>query len=76
MTRDEIFREIRDIFLAPVTSWLPKTEDATWESMGLDSLDVVELVMQVEEEYEIEITDNEMEGITLAGLITIIKAKI
>jgi len=43
--------------------------DATWEELGVDSLDFVELIMMVEEEYFVEFTDQEVEGIkTLGGL--------
>jgi len=33
------------------------------EDLGADSLDVVELVMALEEKFEIEIPDNDAEGI-------------
>jgi acyl carrier protein len=31
--------------------------DQTWEQMGLDSLDEISLVMEIEEEFNIEIPD-------------------
>ena len=37
--------------------------DATFESLDADSLDLVELVMALEEEFEIEIPDEEAEKI-------------
>ena len=40
------------------------TESATFiDDLGADSLDTVELVMAFEEEFEIEIPDEEAEGI-------------
>jgi len=40
------------------------TPDASFiEDLGADSLDIVELVMALEEEYDIEITDEEAEKI-------------
>ncbi|MFQ5665891.1 MAG: acyl carrier protein [Candidatus Binatia bacterium] len=40
------------------------TPDASFiEDLGADSLDIVELVMALEEEYEMEITDEEAEKI-------------
>jgi acyl carrier protein len=37
------------------------------EDLGADSLDVVELVMRFEEEFEIEIPDEDAETITTVG---------
>ena len=40
------------------------TTDASFiEDLGADSLDIVELVMALEEEYDLEITDEEAEKI-------------
>lgn len=39
------------------------TSDATfYEDLGADSLDTVELVMALEEEFEIEVSDDEIEN--------------
>lgn len=43
------------------------TEDTTLEDLGADSLALVELVMSVEEEFEIEIQDEEMENFKTVG---------
>jgi acyl carrier protein len=44
------------------------TEDATFvDDLGADSLDVVELVMRLEEEFDIEIPDDDAEKITTVG---------
>ena len=40
-----------------------KGESAFIEDLGADSLDIVELVMKMEEEFEIEIPDEEAEKI-------------
>ena len=37
------------------------------EDLGADSLDIVELLMALEEEFEIEIPDNDAEKITTVG---------
>jgi len=37
------------------------------EDLGADSLDVVELVMALEEEFDIEIPDEDAEGILTVG---------
>tara|TARA_B100000676_G_C17897721_1_gene742823 strand:+ start:255 stop:491 length:237 start_codon:yes stop_codon:yes gene_type:complete len=44
------------------------TNDARFiEDLGADSLDTVELIMQFEEEFDIEISDEEAEGLTTIG---------
>jgi acyl carrier protein len=40
-----------------------KTNSSFIEDLGADSLDIVELVMQMEEEFEVEIPDEEAENI-------------
>ena len=37
------------------------------EDLGADSLDIVELVMAFEEEFDLEIPDEDAEGITTVG---------
>ena len=44
-----------------------KAESAFIEDLGADSLDIVELVMAMEEEFEIEIPDEEAENIKTVG---------
>ena len=44
------------------------TENASFiEDLGADSLDIVELVMALEEEYDIEISDEDAEKILTVG---------
>ncbi len=43
------------------------TEDTALEDLGADSLALVELVMSVEEEFEIEIQDEDMENFKTVG---------
>ncbi|NLI70994.1 MAG: acyl carrier protein [Firmicutes bacterium] len=51
--------------------------DSTFEEMDADSLDLVELVMALEEEFDIEITDEEIEGIkTVGDVVNHISSKI
>lgn len=47
---------------------------STTESLGLDSLDIVELIMGLEEEFNLDIDDNEVENLKsfkeIVGYIT------
>ena len=55
--------------LAPEASFI--------DDLGADSLDIVELVMAMEEEFDIEIPDDDAEKIqTIEDVITYVKAKI
>ena len=44
-----------------------KAESSFIEDLGADSLDIVELVMAMEEEFEVEIPDEEAENIKTVG---------
>jgi acyl carrier protein len=52
------------------------THDASFvEDLGADSLDIVELVMALEEEYELEISDEDAEKIkTVQDVINYIES--
>ena len=52
------------------------TPDAAFiEDLGADSLDIVELVMALEEEYELEISDEDAEKIrTVQDVVTYIES--
>ena len=46
------------------------TEDTSFkDDLGVDSLDLLELVMAFEEEYNIELNPEELEGISTVGEI-------
>jgi len=53
------------------------TEDASFkDDLGADSLDIVELVMAFEEEFEVDIPDEDAEKVTTVGAaISYIEAK-
>ena len=43
------------------------TDTSITEDLGADSLDVVDLLMSIEDEFEIEIPDGEVENIKTVG---------
>jgi acyl carrier protein len=51
--------------------------DATFvEDLSADSLDIVELIMDIEDKFEIEIPDSEAEKmVTVSDVVAYIKAK-
>jgi acyl carrier protein len=53
-----------------------KPESLLVEDLGADSLDVVEVVMKLEEEFGISIPDSDVEGIrTVADVVEYIRTK-
>lgn len=47
------------------------------EDLGCDSLDIIDLVMEVEKEFNISIPDNDIEKIlTVKGLIDYVKGRL
>jgi len=51
--------------------------DATFESLDADSLDLVELVMALEEEFDVNVEEEELEGVTtLDGAYQLVVTKL
>ena len=46
-----------------------ETSSSFVDDLGADSLDTVELIMQLEEEFDIEITDEEAETLVTVGKV-------
>ncbi len=65
MSKEEVFDSIRDMLVDQLgLSEEEVTINASFaEDLGTDSLDLVELVMSMEEEFEIEIPDEDVEAI-------------
>ena len=64
-----VFEKVRDIVVDQLDA---DENDVTMESsivddQGADSLDVVDLVMSIEEEFDVEIPDEEVENIKTVG---------
>jgi len=54
-----------------------KLEASFRDDLGADSLDVVELVMELEDEFDMEISDEDAEKIgTVGDVVTYIEAKV
>ena len=65
MSNDDILKQIKEIIVDKLDVNADKiTEDAKFiEDLGADSLDTVELIMQFEEDFDIEIPDEDAEKI-------------
>lgn len=52
------------------------TKDTSFEELALDSLDVVQMVMAIEEAFDIEIDDDDVENLkTIGQLLDYIEAR-
>ncbi len=65
----EIFEKVKEIVIDKLgVDGKQVTEDASFiDDLNADSLDTVELIMALEEEYEIEIPDDEAKSIRTVG---------
>lgn len=69
MSEQEIFEKLKKIIVEQLgASEESITMEATFvDDLSADSLDIVELIMSLEEEFEIEIPDSEAEKIVTVG---------
>ena len=69
MSQEAIFEKVRSIVAdqLSVDAAEVKPESNVQNDLGADSLDTVELVMALEESFDIEIPDEAAEGITTVG---------
>lgn len=73
-----VFDKIREIIVEQLDVDEDKVtpEASITEDLGADSLDVVDLVMSIEESFDIEIPDEEVENIkTVGDIVKFIEAK-
>ena len=64
-----VFEKVRDILCAQLDL---EQDEVTMtsnivENLGADSLDMVDLVMSIEDEFELEVADEDIEGIKTVG---------
>ena len=69
MSSEEIFEKVKGIIVEQlgVTDTLVTMEASFIDDLGADSLDIVELVMANEEEFDIEIPDSDAEKVVTVG---------
>ena len=64
-----VFEKVKDILVdqLDVEEGVVPMEASIADDLGADSLDVVDLVMSLEDEFDIEIPDEEIENIKTVG---------
>ena len=69
MSSEEIFEKIKNIIVEQLqVAETSVTEEASFiDDLGADSLDLVELIMALEEEFGIEIPDSDAEKVVSVG---------
>lgn len=79
MRTEEVFEKVRDVIVNQlgVTEEAVTNEATFLDDLGADSLDIVELIMALEEEFDIEIPDEEVEkAVTVKDVVDYIAEKV
>ena len=69
MNPDAIFEKVKEVIVDQlgVEDEAVTAETSFIDDLGADSLDIVELIMALEEEFDLQIPDSEAEKITTVG---------
>ncbi|MCI8276641.1 MAG: acyl carrier protein [Clostridia bacterium] len=69
MSTEEVFEKVKKIIVEQlgVAEASVTMESSFIDDLGADSLDIVELVMALEEEFDIEIPDSDAEKVVTVG---------
>ena len=79
MNSEEVFEKVKEIIVNQlgVSDTSVIMEASFIDDLGADSLDIVELVMALEEEFDIEIPDEDAEkAVTVGDVVDYIKENI
>lgn len=71
MTREQIFDEVKKLLVDRLGVDEDKiTEETSFtEDLGADSLDIIELVMELEDAFDKEISDDDAQQLTTVGSV-------
>ena len=69
MSSEEVFEKVKSIIVEQlgVTEATVTMEASFIDDLGADSLDIVELIMALEEEFDIEVPDADAEKVVTVG---------
>ena len=69
MSSEEVFDKVKEIIVEQlgVAENSVTTEASFIDDLGADSLDIVELIMALEEEFDLEIPDSDAEKVVTVG---------
>ena len=69
MSSEDIFDKVKEIIVEQlgVAETSITTEASFIDDLGADSLDIVELIMALEEEFDLEIPDSDAEKVVTVG---------
>lgn len=80
MTRDEIVEKLKEAMKSSTevqADWDSVAEDTTIESLGFDSLSILDLIYDIQQLFDVEFDAEEMVGVdTVGALVDFLQAKI